>query len=309
MTQMTRTSEPSAGDAIAVTACREFCAAPRPSKTDATRLSDLVLPLLQAIADKSRREIAALLATNESAPKPLLLALCDFPVAICSPILTRSKRLSDAELMAILSQHGAEHARAIARRSDLATPIVNALRMIANEGVDRALDLRQRLDKALPPEEAEAFDRFRHELHGEIAAHARGFNDISVDDLVIAAQDPNPGVLRTAVADAIAITLVSAKGLCDNPTSRNLIYMLKFLGATAEQGVKLFSALAPKLAEDPAVIARFKTVFDEVTIEQCVHKVWDWRSDDLLALAREALPANDRGVAGGEKPGPMAKVA
>ena len=297
MTQTIETSDYFDNNKIAVSAVREFCDAPRPSKSDMTRLVDLVLPLLPSVGDDSRREIASLLAISEFAPKPLLLALCDFPVAICSPILTRSHLLSAAELLAILSQRGIEHARAIARRTRLETPVVNALRHMENEGIDRALDLRQRLDNAMPREQAESFEKFRNDLRGDVASQAQPVIDVSMEQIVEAARDPNPGVLHTAVADALAITMVSAEGLCGNPTSRNLIYMLRFVGATLDDGLKVFTALSPDLAADPAVVNRFSTVFDEITTEQAVHKVWSWRSDDLLALAREALSANDPGEA------------
>lgn len=297
MLQTFETSDDFANDKIAVTAVREYCDLPRPSKADATRLVDLVMPLLKAICENSRREIAAMLATSEAAPKPLLLALCDYPVDICSPILTRSRSLSAPELLAILSQRTSpEHARAIARRSNLDMSVVNALRMLNNEGVDRALDLRQRLDNPMPEEQTQSFEQFRKDLHGDIAAHAQPSVPVSVRQIIDAAREPDRTVLHTAVANALAITMVSSAGLCGNPTSRNLIYMLRFIGASVDDGLKLFTALAPDLAEDPAVVARFEAVFMEITTEEAVHKVWTWRSDDLLALAREAFTANDPGT-------------
>mgnify|MGYP000041241724 CR=1 FL=1 len=295
MTQITESFEAFDNDEIAVTAVRDFCTMPRPGKTDATRLVDLVLPLLKSIGDESRREIAALLAVSNAAPKPLLLALCDYPVSISSPILTRCTLLTASELMAILSQRSPDHARAIARRTDLERPVVDALRMLENEGVDRALDLRQRLKSPLPREQEESFEQFRDELHGDVAAHAEPTIAMSIDELVSAARDPDPTVLHATVSNALAITRVSAAGLCGNPTSRNLIYMLRFVGASVEDGLKIFTALAPDLAGDPAVVARFEAVYGEIATEQAVHKVWTWRSDDLLALAREALSANDPG--------------
>ena len=296
MTQVTETFEAFDNNEIAVTAVRDFCTMPRPGKADATQLVDLVLPLLKSISDDSRREIASLLAVTDAAPKPLLLALCDYPVSISSPILTRCRLLTASELMAILSQRSPEHARAIARRTDLERPVVNALRMLENEGVDRALDLRQRLKSPLPREQEESFEQFRDSLHGDITAHAEPSIAMSIDEIVTAARDPDPAVLHATVANALAITRVSASGLCGNPTSRNLIYMLRFVGASFEDGLKIFAALAPDLAGDPDVVARFEAVYSEITTEQAVHKVWSWRSDDLLALAREALSANDPGL-------------
>ena len=285
-------------DEIAVTAVKEFCLRPRPLKSDITRLVDLVLPLLRLINDDSRRQIAAAFATNASAPKALLLALCDFPAAICSPILSQSTLLNDAELLAIVSQHGEQHARAIARRPKLALPVVNALRSLDSKVVSRALDLRRRLDEAMPSEQAQSFANFEAVMHGNLDDHAQPAVLFDVDELVSLARDVNPILFRTAIADSLAITLVSANELCSNPTSRNLIYMFRFLGVPLERAFDIFMALAPGLAEDLNVVSRFEAVFREITTEQAVRKVWSWRSDDLLALAREALAANDPGAPG-----------
>lgn len=281
-------------DDIAVSAVREFCLRPRPRREDMIRLVDLVLPLLNRISGENRRQIAAALATSSYAPKTLLLALCDFPAAVCSPILTRSPHLNDAELLAIMSQHGEEHARAIARRAKLAIPIVSALRSLESEAVNRALDLRRRLDEAMPSEQRQSFEQYEVLMHGNLAEHAKSMIPFEVDEFVSLSRDPNPVLFRTAVADALGITLVSATELCGNPTSRNLIHMLRFLKLPPERAFDVFTALAPDLAEDPAVVARFEQVFRETTVEQAVRKIWAWRSDDLMALAREALAANDQ---------------
>ncbi|MFZ2101677.1 MAG: DUF2336 domain-containing protein, partial [Oricola sp.] len=251
----------------AVSAVREFCQRQRPLREDVLRLVDLVMPQLALIGDGSRRQIAAALATSDFAPKTLLLALCDFPLAVCSPILTRSALLNDAELLAIISQHGEEHARAIARRTQLSIPVISALRSLKSEAVDRGLDLRKRLDDGLPSEQAQSFEHFKSLMHGDIAQHARPVVAVDFDELVSLARDPNPMLFRTAVADALAITIASAAALCANPTSRNLVYMLRFIGTPFEHAFRIFTALAPDLADEPSVARRFETVFREITVE------------------------------------------
>ncbi|GAB4361106.1 MAG: DUF2336 domain-containing protein [Oricola sp.] len=266
-------------------------------REDMIRLVDLVLPLLNQISAESRRQIAAALATSKHAPKALLLALCDCPAAVCSPILTRCQLLNDAELLAILSQHGEDHARAIARRKKLATAVVVALRSLESEAVNRALDLRHRLDEAMPAEQRLSFEQYETGMHGAFEDHAKPVVAFDTDRFISLARDPNPVLFRTAVADVLGITLISATELVGNPTSRNLIYMLRFLQLPIERAFEVFSALAPDLAGDREVVARFEEVFRETTLEQSVRKVWAWRSDDLMALAREALAANDGNIA------------
>lgn len=291
-----RATEYTDNNEIAVAAVREFCMRPRPQHEESIRLVDLILPLLPLIGDRSRRQISAALAVSEFAPKPLLLALCDFPTAICSPVLTRSPLLSDAELLAIVSQHGERHARSIARRPNLSAYVAGALRTLNSEAVDRSLDLRHRLDDPMPTEQARSFDRFEAALNGDIARQACTIVPVDIDEFVSLASDPNPALFRTAVADALGITLASATALCSNPTSRNLVYMLRFIDIPAPCALQVFAALAPELVRDIAVVRRFLAVFGEIAIEDAVRKVWSWRSDDLLALAREALAANDPNI-------------
>lgn len=294
MTDGAEVTNLSDSDNIAVSAVKEYCLRPRPLRTDMIRLVDLVLPLLDRVSGESRRQIAGSLAISDHAPKALLLALCDYAAEICSPILSRSALLNDAELLAIISQHGEEHARAIARRAKLAMPIVSALRSLESEAVNRALDLRRRLDDAMPSVQRRSFDQYEAMMNRELADRAKPLVAFESDKFVSLARDPNPVLFRTAVADALGITLASATELCRNPTSRNLIYLMRFLKLPLERGVEILTALAPDLVEDPAVIKRFEEVFCETTTEQAVRKVSAWRSDDLMALARAALAANDQ---------------
>jgi uncharacterized protein (DUF2336 family) len=282
------------GDNIAVSAVREFCLRPRPLRGDMIRLVDLVLPHLNQVSGDSRRQIAGALATSDHAPKALLLALCDFPSDVCSPILSRSSLLNDAELLAIMSQHGEEHARAIARRPKLAMPVIGALRSMESEAVNRALDLRRRLDDAMPSEQRQSFERYEAMMNRELADRAKPLVTFETETFVSLARDPNPVLFRTAVADALGITLASATELCGNPTSRNLIHMMRFLNMPIERAFDVLTALAPDLVDDPAVVTRFEEVFRDTTMEQAMRKVSAWRSDDLMALARAALAANDQ---------------
>jgi uncharacterized protein (DUF2336 family) len=310
MLQEIEHSDPGNHDEIVTMAVRDFCGQARPLRDDVARLVDLVMPLLKSISDGACRQIAAMLADSPFAPKTLLLALCDRPVSICSPILTRSRLLNNAELLAIISQHGEHHARAIARRPDLDMQVSHMLRSLENDGVHRALDLRQRLDgqqseaESAPEDDpVRQFERFQSALHGNIAKHAGPAVAIEINDLIALAIDPNPALLHTAIADALAITVASSAALCANPTSKNLLYMLRFIGAPDSKAFEFFAALAPDRAAPAGVGGQFQAVFETVTIEQAVRKVWSWRSDDLFALAREAMAANDPGATGIVHPG------
>ncbi len=278
-------------------------------------LADLVLPLLPRIGDEARRTVATLLAGCGFAPKALLLALADFRVALCSPILTRSPLLTDPELLAIISQHGEEHARAIARRPALNFPVVSALRAMNSAGVDRALDLRQRVDPATSRDAAQSPATLNNAFtpiqsgnpspyKPQVVASSEAVTGLprrtgtDHGELLELAREQNRTLLHTAFADGLCVTVASAAALCSDPTSRNLIHALRFLEAPTPVAGGIFQCLAPALSKQEGVMARFEAVYEAVTPEQAARKVLQWRSDDLLALAREALAANDSSASG-----------
>lgn len=288
-------------DEIALDAVAQFCDRPRAMRADIARLGDLVLPLLDAMSDAGRRRIAAMLCDHAFAPKSLLRALCDFPVEVCSSILTRSKRLNNAELLAIVSQHGAAHARAIARRSELDDAVACALRAMDDAGVDRALDLRQRPrpDAApaagirTPVAPGRPENPLQAILRSAPSQHALPLRRMTPEAVIALAGDDNANLLHTAIADSLAITVASAAALCSAPSSKNMLYLLRFLGMDGRQAREFFAALAPDLAADDEVTDRFAAVYEQITDEQAAARVRAWRSDDLVALAREALAANE----------------
>ena len=96
-----------------------FCSLTRPSRRDQAQLEDLTLPLFHLVSVEARRYVAAALCECPSAPATLVKRLCNETVDIAAPLLIRSGALSDFDLIALIGRHGAGHARAIARRSNL----------------------------------------------------------------------------------------------------------------------------------------------------------------------------------------------
>ena len=136
-------------DRLLTAAVTEFCSLARPGKADASRLYELAMPLLARASDTAKRHAAAALSEMPSAPKALVLALCDEPVDVCAPLLTRSIVLTSADLLGKISQHGELHARAIARRKSLSSIVLQILRGFGSAAIDRALELRARVDREM----------------------------------------------------------------------------------------------------------------------------------------------------------------
>ncbi|GJL91323.1 DUF2336 domain-containing protein [Hyphococcus sp.] len=88
---------------------------------------------LQVDAD-IRRDIANRLADAPTAPQGLVAQLSHDEIDIAEQLLRRSQSLRDADLAAIIADHGPAHARAIAHRRVLSPMVTAALSKQSDEG-------------------------------------------------------------------------------------------------------------------------------------------------------------------------------
>lgn len=83
-----------------------------------------------------RAEIAHTIAGARSAPLGLLRKLATDEISVAEPILTRSKALSESDLMHIVSTQGQDHLRAVSRRDEVPESVSG---MIVKRGDDTTL--------------------------------------------------------------------------------------------------------------------------------------------------------------------------
>lgn len=87
----------------------------------------VIARLAQAIEVEVRAELAQRLAPHHKAPPRLIRSLAHDEIAVAHPVLARSPRLKDSDLIAIALSRGPDHRRAIAERPQLAEPVTDTL--------------------------------------------------------------------------------------------------------------------------------------------------------------------------------------
>lgn len=255
-----------------------------PTPEDRARIEKQLLENIDLLSDEHLRAIAGTLAPLETTPIEVAHFFCEADEAISAPFIARSPVLDDRILLDIISRSGAgPRSRAIARRREISGPVRAALRALDEPAIDRALELRQTAQPTSvkvgsAPARSAVTQRLDAEVLGQIAA--------------LAGEQSRP-LFVTALADSTGLSMTSARILCDDPTSRNFLYSLRFMGFGEDQALSVFSGLAPDMADDPDVESRFRAAYKEVNAQQAAERVRSWQLDELQSLLMEQAPEED----------------
>mgnify|MGYP002014753158 CR=1 FL=1 len=137
--------DPSAGkkkDIVLMAAVSGFESLTRPTREDYVRFSSLFPSLFENASVETRRTAAAALSRLDHVPDGIVELIVNQPVEIAAPFISHYENLSEATLARAIGRHGAGHARAAARRSNLSHVGLQVLWGLKDESVDRALKLR-----------------------------------------------------------------------------------------------------------------------------------------------------------------------
>lgn len=86
--------------------------------------------------------------------------------------------------------------------------------------------------------------------------------------------------------------MTSARILCDDPTSRNLLFALRFMGFDTEQAMSVFQGLAPDFATDAGVQQRFRSAYGAIGVQEAADRVRRWQLEELESLVSGQKAAN-----------------
>ncbi|TVR10224.1 MAG: DUF2336 domain-containing protein [Salinarimonadaceae bacterium] len=114
---------------------------------DAPMLSDeqvelfdvVIARLATAIETRARVELAERLAEVPNAPRGVVRSLAHDEIVVARPVLTRSERLSDDDLVAVALAKGRDHMLAISERPSLTEPVTDVLVKRGDRGVVHAV--------------------------------------------------------------------------------------------------------------------------------------------------------------------------
>src|SRR5215207_8700972 len=89
---------------------------------------DLVITrLANAIETRARAELSERLADVPNAPRGVIRSLAHDQIVVARPVLTRSERLSDDDLIAVAIAKGRDYMLAISERARLSEPVTDVL--------------------------------------------------------------------------------------------------------------------------------------------------------------------------------------
>jgi uncharacterized protein (DUF2336 family) len=291
-----------------------FCSLVRPTRREIDQLEELALSLFDMVSADAKRFVAAALSETAHPPQALVLRLANEPVDIAAPLLVRSTALSNADLVTLISRHGAGHARAIAGRADLPAKI----RHLANSNFTAKEDMPQMLLPAEPRkmpaardrEPALTVDEARRQLRammrpsgspprfenrsGKVFDESAGFRHYA--KLRATALTGVPAFFQTALADALDIEFDRARSLTETGSYFYLMVALKALGLEEAQAFLLTAAVFPSHFAHPETIRLFLERYGQLHRDAAIEKVGYWKVDSFSVVsartARQRLGDN-----------------
>ena len=281
-----------------------FCSLTRPSRREIAQLEDLTLPLFDDVSVESRRYVAAALSECEYAPAALVRRLAEEPVEIGAPLLTRSKALSDIDLIALIGRHGLPHARAIARRKELNPTIADLIRALERPTLvkTRPPDTVTRLTPAKPESAAKAEDR--HPVPSEAAEDARrrlrsmmrpAGEGVAVNTFLgqsayaklrETALTGNAAFFQTALADALEIDFSTARSVTGQSGYAALLAALRALDLSEDRAFLIAVAVYPGEFPHPQAIRLFLDRYRLLHREAALDRVRAWKAETLSRAIR-----------------------
>ncbi|MBO6637915.1 MAG: DUF2336 domain-containing protein [Roseitalea sp.] len=255
-----------------------------PSTEDCMRIQKHILENIDLVSVDDRRALAAIFAPIETAPLEIVHFFCDSDETIAAPFVARSPAIDDRMLLTMIRSHGASpRVRAIARRPNLTGPVRAALRALDDPAVDRALELRQ-----IPTGSSRSNRVGERDRSGPTQRLDAG----ALSQIAALAGDRSRSLFETALADCTGLSMTSARILCDDPTSRNLLLALRFMGFDEEQALSVFRGLSADLANSEDVQERFRSAYAGTGAQEAAERVRRWQLEELEALVTSQNTAN-----------------
>jgi uncharacterized protein (DUF2336 family) len=100
---------------------------PMLSERERAIMREIMLRLTRDVEMAIRISLAEHLADDASAPLDLILMLCDDTIEVARPIILRSRRISDQDLLKFVAAASTAHQTACAERPDISEPLCDAL--------------------------------------------------------------------------------------------------------------------------------------------------------------------------------------
>jgi uncharacterized protein (DUF2336 family) len=102
-------------------------------------MREILVRLARDVEMAIRIKLAETLADDENAPIDLILLLCDDKIEVARPIIMRSRKLTDTDILKFVTEASIAHQTACAERPNIGEPVTSALARLDAEPVLVAL--------------------------------------------------------------------------------------------------------------------------------------------------------------------------
>lgn len=304
-------------DDLLAAAVAGFTSLTRPGRYESQQFEDLALPLLETATPRARRQVSAILAQHDVAPRRLVLALANDNIEVAAPLLLRSPVLTTSDLTEITGKHGLSHARIIARRQPVDPLLVPMLESFDDAVISQSLiaepiltapqaveDIKEPdvqnmhytssapVHKPIPVKEVrnvphQAQTLKAHDLSTmQITSHLRPALAEYLIDMALLIDN---NMFRTALADALDVTYARASTIIGTWPNSQLPLALKAIGLTAQDTYLILTAVLGTIHGEREQLREFVHIYRSISTEQASAAVRRWKADDMNEKLRDKL--------------------
>ena len=109
------------------------------SERERRLMREILMRLTRDVEMAIRIDLAEKLADDDNAPIDLILLLCDDKIEVARPIILRSRKLTDNDILTFVTETSIAHQTACAERPNIGEPVTSALARLETESVLVAL--------------------------------------------------------------------------------------------------------------------------------------------------------------------------
>lgn len=298
-------------DVVLMATVTSFESLAHPVRSELRQFAELFKPLFCASSEEARREAVAALSRCATVPPAVAFFIASQPIAIAAPFLTFSPCLSDETLIAVARMQGSEHARAIARRENLAPGVIDALVGLRHDrNLRRAPDATEAAPSAMADmlapaaDETEESDRLAREeelrrriklLAGQPVARAKGdrlglrqISDMQGVLLVRFAREREANLFMGVLADALSASTWLARRIMLDISGRQLATALKGMFMADADAIYILGRLYDHLTRLQAGRSQAENLWNGLDADECGMRLEAWRRADHYTYAEPA---------------------
>lgn len=308
-------------DDLLAAAVAGFTSLTRPGRYESQQFEDLALPLLETATPRARRQVSAILAQHDVAPRKLVLALANDSIEVAAPLLLRSPVLTTADLIDITGQHGLSHARIIARRQPVDPLLLPILEGFDDPLISQTLTAEPVISTAPAAKETSIAEvqeahyvsaaPVNKRVESKPAAPIRTAPPASVQSLpahnlsalsLSSCLQParaeylidmalliDGNMFRTALADALDVSYARAETIIGSWPNSQLPLALKAIGLTAQDTYLILTAVLGTIHGEREQLREFVHIYRSISPEQAAAAVRRWKADDMNERLRNQL--------------------